>query len=336
MKKLFRTHWVCIFFIGCFVITSAGCKQYVTDNELRVKKENLAGKVKKLEGTLGVLNAEIDKNNNNIRKMQDRLKESKRNRTSPDMSKLHQSATAGGQRTAAFYEMPEYLQAIIDDFEKASIANAVDSIILAANMFSGDKATAHYITEISRSHQFIEKIKDEREKIQQQLDEAKNELADTTKKYEIRFNPDLYGSDNDGCFTGDMFVLMEKGAKHINAIEAGEKVLTADDNGNISPKEVSEHFIYENNHYYLVNNTIKVTGKHRFFTKHGWKRAQTLQIGDEVWTSAKDLQRIDSITRFSEENKVYCLEVIANHNFFISQDKKTGYLVHNCDGGGGK
>lgn len=142
----------------------------------------------------------------------------------------------------------------------------------------------------------------------------------------------LYGK---GCFTGDMLVLTEEGAKPIPDIKVGDKVLSFDEAGNQVLADVLKTYELKNNHFFLINKKIKVTATHPFLTNTGWKSASDLEIGDRIQTTTGEFEKIDSIDWNPGDLDVYNLTISKNHNFYISPDGKNGYLVHNTTGGGG-
>ena len=137
----------------------------------------------------------------------------------------------------------------------------------------------------------------------------------------------------EGCFTTDTLVLMESGFKRIADIKAGDRLRTLDPAGNLTVSTVAKHYVFTNNHYYLINGNIKVTALHRFYTLKGWIRARDLKKGDRIQMSDGSFEEIISKERFSADLAVYNLGIADNHNFFVSSDGKKGYLVHNCEGG---
>ena len=138
------------------------------------------------------------------------------------------------------------------------------------------------------------------------------------------------------CFTSDMKVLTEDGAKPIGEIKVGDKVLSVDADGRQVAADVLKTLADRNRHYYLINGSIKVTGLHRFFTETGWKKAKELVKGDRIQTTTGVFEKIAAIEWVpADDLRVYNLTIAENHNFFISPDGKHGYLVHNSGGGGG-
>jgi hypothetical protein len=141
-------------------------------------------------------------------------------------------------------------------------------------------------------------------------------------------------SETGGCFPADMWVLTEDGAKPIAQIKVGDRVLSFSEGGQQVPADVLKTYTDRNYHYFLINDKIKVTALHRFFTSGGWKRARELRIGDRIKLNGGAFEKIVSIEWYAENLYVYNLTISKNHNFYISPDGKSGYLVHNTPGAG--
>jgi tetratricopeptide (TPR) repeat protein len=132
-----------------------------------------------------------------------------------------------------------------------------------------------------------------------------------------------------GCFLPDTLVLTASGPRLIADIREGERLLTRNDQGEIVADTVARTMIFTNNHYFVLNGSIRVTGAHRFLTADGWIRAMDLKIGDRIHTNGETFVVILSKEALPGTVKVHNLEMTINHNFFVSPDGKTGCLVHN-------
>ena len=182
-------------------------------------------------------------------------------------------------------------------------------------------------SERAATQEHLDEIDSEIEGLQELIEDNRNWLDAITREKD---------SETETCFPADTLVLTEDGAKYIGDIKMGDKVLTADEKGALGSNRVVKTYESTNNHYYFFNGKIKVTALHRFFTTAGWKKARELQIGDLIQTSTGVFEKIVSKERVATDLRVHNLEVADNHNFFVSPDGKTGYLVHNTGGGGGK
>jgi len=166
--------------------------------------------------------------------------------------------------------------------------------------------------------------------LREDIEETKKKLAALRAKA-----AQAMSSQSGGCFTGDMWVLTDHGAKPIVDIKVGDKVLSFTDDGNQVAADVLKAWGDRNYHYFLINDKIKVTALHRFLTKDGWKKTRELKVGDQLQMNSGIFERIFSIEWFAENLDVYNLTISENHNFYISADGQNGYLVHNTEGGHG-
>ena len=139
-----------------------------------------------------------------------------------------------------------------------------------------------------------------------------------------------------GCFpAGTLVQKGDGGFKRIENVRPGDVLMTYDIGSDLfTTSPVKEVYLFDNNHYYVVNNKLKVTAGERFLTPEGWKRAQYLKTGDYI-LSARRMKEVTSVTLVHEPVKVYNLHVANSHNFYVAPDKTVTYLVHNSGGGGG-
>lgn len=141
------------------------------------------------------------------------------------------------------------------------------------------------------------------------------------------------GERGDGggqCFSADTLVLMERASKRISDVQVGDKVLTLDGNGDVKLGSVVRTYQVNNNHYYVINGNIKVTGLHPFLTPESWKPVRDLHVDDKIKTFHKGVfEEVTSKERIGTDIEIYTLEVAGNHTFMISPDGKSAYVVHN-------
>ena len=139
------------------------------------------------------------------------------------------------------------------------------------------------------------------------------------------------------CFPAGTFVITKTGPRSVSEVRAGDQIMSLDEKGGTTLTEVVRIYESDNNHYYLINNKLKVTGLHRFLTSAGWKRAYDIDVGDKLKTSRQDdFEEVFSKERVVTEAdfKVYNLQVSHAKNFIISPDGHSTYVVHNCGNGG--
>jgi hypothetical protein len=149
---------------------------------------------------------------------------------------------------------------------------------------------------------------------------------------------------NETCFLAGTQVLMADGSyKNIETINIGESVKSYNFKskkvGDYKVTNVFHHNKNEMNSYYLkINNFLKVTPNHRFYSDNKWVYADHLEIGDFLFTENKEEFEIKSIEKIYEKQESYDLTVEKNHNYFVSISEKNSVLVHNteqtyvCDG----
>lgn len=136
-----------------------------------------------------------------------------------------------------------------------------------------------------------------------------------------------------GCFTPDTQVLVSGATKAIAQVSPGDNVMVFNETSNaIDYRPVVTVFRFREDHYYLLNEDVRVTALHRFMTSEGWVRVQDLQLGMKLkttngWTVLKSKKRIEANV------VVFNLEVEEHQNFFVAGGHES-YLVHNCGGGG--
>jgi hypothetical protein len=153
------------------------------------------------------------------------------------------------------------------------------------------------------------------------------------KKSEYR-KKSLQATTQPSCFPADMQVALADGrTESIARIKKGDLLLTYnEETGTLTKSPVVGTLEAVENHHYLFNGRIKVTAMHRIFTDKGWKRAKDIAMGDKIRTADGRFAEIVTIDFVPGDLEVYNLEVLKNHNFFVSPDGKGAYLVHNYGG----
>lgn len=139
-----------------------------------------------------------------------------------------------------------------------------------------------------------------------------------------------------GCFPAGTYVITADGGyKKIEEIRPGDVLMSYDiGNDSLKIRPVKDVYLFDNNHYFVINKKIRVTGGERFLTSEGWKKVKYLQKGDFILNAA-GMEKITSVILVRKAVQVYNLHVAEAHNFFVSPDKNATYLVHNSGGGGG-
>jgi len=144
--------------------------------------------------------------------------------------------------------------------------------------------------------------------------------------YTINQQGEVTTAYNTLCFTGDTRIITINGSKTIESINRDDIVMTFDLRKNELKKSVvTKTFKHKNPHGYIViNNILKTTPNHPFYSNGGWKEAGKLVIGDKILHVDGVEHKIDSIDKVNGKIDVYNIEVDDTHNYFAE-----GYLVHN-------
>ncbi len=139
------------------------------------------------------------------------------------------------------------------------------------------------------------------------------------------------------CFPKNTKVVMYDGSlKAIDTIAKGDKVMIYDiANDTIGSSSVNKKYVDNNNHMYIINNSIQATAYERFLTQAGWKRMNSINTTDSVFNGNRFIN-VNSISKVKKNLTVYNLNINSTHNFFVSygQDDEW-FLIHNSSGGGG-
>ena len=177
----------------------------------------------------------------------------------------------------------------------------------------------------------IDRLKWQSESVRNQLKSLKTERdfieSDINK---------LKAESTKTCFPKSVKILLADGSnKEISKIKKDDLVMVYDvGKDEISASKVKKVYISDNNHMYIINSSINATAYERFLTEdHGWMKIRDLKVGDRVFdgNSYEKIVRIDKILK---KQKVYNLNILSKHNFFVSSNGNKYFLIHNCSGGG--
>jgi hypothetical protein len=165
--------------------------------------------------------------------------------------------------------------------------------------------------------------------------ESLHVLNEDMVQLESAYTESVIGTTS-GCFpAGTLVITGDGGFKRIEDVTPGDILMTYDIGKDLlKTSPVEEVYLFDNNHYYMINKKLKVTAGERFLTPEGWKKVKYLQKGDHIFNGRK-VEEITSFTLVHGIVKVYNLHVANSHNFFVSPDETATYLVHNTAGGGG-
>ncbi|BAC88152.1 polymorphic toxin-type HINT domain-containing protein [Gloeobacter violaceus] len=141
-----------------------------------------------------------------------------------------------------------------------------------------------------------------------------------------------------GCFSEGTEVQTEAGAKPIELVEPGEKVLARNEQtGEQSLRRVKSTFQFDDRPVYRLElretngqgerDTLTVTGEHPFFLKDkGWTAAERLKSGERVQAADGKWLRVAGLEAQPHRQRTYNLEVEGDHTFFVGHNQA---WVHN-------
>jgi hypothetical protein len=174
-------------------------------------------------------------------------------------------------------------------------------------------------------------------KCAKEIDTLASQLMPLLTQKKAEYRKKQRASIDPTCFPADMRVALPGGAtESIAHVKTGDLLLTYNEiTGELTTSPVIMTLRAVDDHHYLFNGRIKVTEMHRFFTDKGWKRAKSIELGDKIRTVDGGFEEVTTKEFVSGSLVVYNLEVMQNHNFFVSPDGNRAYLVHNCGGGNG-
>jgi hypothetical protein len=144
------------------------------------------------------------------------------------------------------------------------------------------------------------------------------------------FQIGVSGSYGGICFLAGTSVLMGDGSyRNIEDIRAGDTIISFNvDTGEQEQDHVTRTFAHPvesaGDYYLVINGDLRVTPNHPIFSNGAWVRAESLAIGDLLFTENGELVAVVSIDQVFDQVPTYNLEVESNHNYFAE-----GFLVHN-------
>lgn len=130
-----------------------------------------------------------------------------------------------------------------------------------------------------------------------------------------------------GCFTGDTPVSMADGSqKPIRDIRKGDLVMAYDiQTGAAVSARVVNRIKKVSEEHLVLNGTLRVTPRHRFFVSGKWVAAEDLKPGDRLLTILGKASPLLSASRRQQPKMVYNLTIERFQNYFAG-----GFLVHNA------
>ena len=127
------------------------------------------------------------------------------------------------------------------------------------------------------------------------------------------------------CFLSGTKVDIIDGDISIEDLQIGDEVKTYDlKNSKQKKSKVTETYKHNVDGYLIINDIIKTTPNHPFYSDGEWIQAGQLSIGDKILHVDGAEHKVSSIETFDDNIDVYNIEVDGTHNYFAE-----GYLVHN-------
>jgi len=127
------------------------------------------------------------------------------------------------------------------------------------------------------------------------------------------------------CFLSGTKVDIIDGDISIEDLQIGDEVKTYDlKNSKQKKSKVTETYKHNVDGYLIINDIIKTTSNHPFYSDGEWIQAGQLSIGDKILHVDGAEHKVSSIETFDDNIDVYNIEVDGTHNYFAE-----GYLVHN-------
>lgn len=133
-----------------------------------------------------------------------------------------------------------------------------------------------------------------------------------------------------GCFLEGTEIATPDGYKLIETLRAGDKVISFNEiTGAHETSKIGSIDVLEKPEYYIINNSVKVTGEHPFYTNKGIVEVQNFDSTHKLIQIDGNEVMITSYRKVQEPAVVYnLLDVKPNNNYFAAD-----YLVHNKGGG---
>ncbi len=193
------------------------------------------------------------------------------------------------------------------------------------------------IQSVYDSPRSISHLQNDRIYVINKLDDLEKE-----KKKLITKKSSLLNEKRTSCFSPDTLVALPGNRfEKIRNLKPGDQVLVYDMGKDRSrPSRVNKVFRSTNNHFYIINDQLRVTAFERLLTPDGWKRVIRLRPSDKIFDGTRFVE-IHKIEKIRGDFTVYNLNIAETHNFIVSSDGVHQFVVHNTagghgDGGGGK
>lgn len=145
---------------------------------------------------------------------------------------------------------------------------------------------------------------------------------------EVNGNSNSYIMYRSYCVTGDTMIMTPTGSMAIAALQVGDIVIGWDNKRKIPVEgRIQQVEIHANtDHYYLINNELKITGNHKVIVNGEWREVHRINVGDHMLGPDGSIE-IESIAYVGDQD-------ITTYNIKLDNIDKNyfanGYCIHNA------
>lgn len=170
----------------------------------------------------------------------------------------------------------------------------------------------HYRQEIDRTWKVVTEINKKIEKVTEYYEDKERKIIKS-------------------CFAGETRVLLPGGElREIRRLKAGDRILALDRRTKqLVPKRISKYERANSDHYYLVNEVLRMTAAHPVLTGDGdWVEVANLKVGMSI-QGKEGIIPVRSISRVDVEGlEVFNFDVADGDNYLVAGGERF-YVVHN-------
>lgn len=213
--------------------------------------------------------------------------------------------------------------------------NTTTSIENSAKQFASVIDSIGDLTNSNPNESRIDTLSIDKGEVSAGTDEGGKDRTVITYSYDDDHNFSV--SRLDTCFlTGTKVLMADRSYKNIEDIKIGDKVLSYDEpTGKIVTCKVAKVFSHSpremSDYYLLINDGLRVTPNHRFYSDGKLVYAGNLKIGDLLFSQDQNSNyQVYSIKKIYEREQSFDLEVENCHTYFVSvPNDGVDILVHN-------
>jgi hypothetical protein len=131
-------------------------------------------------------------------------------------------------------------------------------------------------------------------------------------------------------FNQSTLLITENGLKKIEDITTEDKVISSKSEQLLISKLFYKKSVIQKNCIVIIvdHEEIIASAKQKFYVDSDWKKADQLQIGDQLRTIEGTFLPIQRIYKITSDIEIFDISVVPAHTYFVSQHK---ILVHNLD-----